>query len=105
MAIAILIEFYRIWMINNFLSQPIRDLLRIFLMMCMYGLMLNVSNMSGDVFLNFTLLCIVDLLSVGFFALLVDRAGRRILLVGVTALGGVACTATILPVLLGGSSK
>lgn len=92
-------------MIDNFLSQPIRDLIRIFLMMCMYGLMLNVSNMSGDVFLNFTLLCIVDLLSVGFFALLVDRAGRRILLVGVTALGGVACTATILPVLLGGSSK
>ena len=73
--------------------------------MCMYGLMLNVSNMSGDIFLNFSLMSAVDVLSLLLYWLLIERIGRRPLLVAVSALGGLACLATILPTLLGGSSE
>ncbi|KAK7491559.1 hypothetical protein BaRGS_00017198 [Batillaria attramentaria] len=76
----------------------------IFIIMCMYGLMLNVSNMSGDIFLNFALMSAVDILAVVIYVLLIERVGRRPLLVGVTALGGLACLATILPTIFGGSS-
>ena len=73
--------------------------------MCMYGLMLNVSNMSGDIFLNFSLMSAVDVLSLLLYWLLIERIGRRPLLVVVSALGGLACLATILPTLLGASSE
>ena len=56
---------------------------RIFIVMCMYGLMLNVSNMSGDIFLNFSLMSAVDVLSLLLYLMLVERVGRRPLLVAV----------------------
>nr|KAG5698213.1 hypothetical protein BaRGS_030576 [Batillaria attramentaria] len=69
-----------------------------------YGLMLNVSNMSGNIFLNFGIMSALDLFSVIFFALLIERVGRRPFVVGAVGLGGLACTATILPAVLGGNA-
>ncbi|KAK7497284.1 hypothetical protein BaRGS_00011578 [Batillaria attramentaria] len=66
--------------------------------MTTYGLMLNVSNMSGNIFLNFGILSAMDLFSVIFFALMIERVGRRYFVIGAMGLGGLACMATILPV-------
>ncbi|KAK7485095.1 hypothetical protein BaRGS_00023635 [Batillaria attramentaria] len=51
-----------------------------------YGLMLNVSNMSGNIFLNFGIMSALDLFSVIFFALLIERVGRRPFVVGAVGL-------------------
>lgn len=75
---------------------------RILIVMCMYGLMFNVSNMTGSVFLNSTIMSLVDLVSVAVFVGLVDRLGRRCLLIASSGVGGVACLATALPVALCG---
>nr|KAG5706794.1 hypothetical protein BaRGS_004129 [Batillaria attramentaria] len=71
--------------------------------MCSFGLALNVSNMSGDIFVNFLLLTAADVVALFLFAGLVEHVGRRPLIVGVSGAGGLACLATILPVALGGS--
>ena len=73
--------------------------------MTQYGLMLNVSNMSGNIFLNFALMAGVDVLALLIYILFIERLGRRPLLVSVSGLAGLACLATILPTVLGGSSK
>lgn len=74
----------------------------ILVVMCIYGLMLNVSNMSGDIFVNVTMMTSVDVLSLLFYVLTIERFGRRLVLVVSSAVGGLACLATILPTVLGG---
>lgn len=83
----------------------IYSLHRMFSSMCSVGLMLNVSNMSGNVFLNYTILCLMDLVSLAPFGWLIDRLGRRSLLMVTSGVGGLACLATFLPVVLEGNSK
>ncbi|KAK7491564.1 hypothetical protein BaRGS_00017203, partial [Batillaria attramentaria] len=70
------------------------------IVMCLYGLMLNVSNMSGDIFVNFGIMSALNILSLLIFTLLNERVGRRLFLVGTTGVGGLACLATIIPVVL-----
>ncbi|KAK7497283.1 hypothetical protein BaRGS_00011577 [Batillaria attramentaria] len=72
--------------------------------MCYYGLMLNVSNMSGNIFLNFGLMTVLpEVFSVAVLSLLLERVGRRSFVIGAVGLGGLACMATILPVVFGGN--
>ncbi|ESO84004.1 hypothetical protein LOTGIDRAFT_108246 [Lottia gigantea] len=67
--------------------------------MVYYGLGLNVSNLSGDPYLNFTIANIAETISYVLAILLLNRIGRKPLHCGAMLLGGVACLATMLPVI------
>ena len=73
--------------------------------MCLYGLNLNVSNMKGDVFLNFAIMDTVDIISLLLFVFLIERVGRRAFILTTAAVGDVACLSTILPTMLGSSGE
>ncbi|KAK7487326.1 hypothetical protein BaRGS_00021415 [Batillaria attramentaria] len=73
------------------------------IVMTLYGLLLNVSNMSGNIFLNFGIMSTLDVVSITLFALLIERVGRRSFVIGAVGVGGLACLATILPAVLGGN--
>ncbi|KAK7503293.1 hypothetical protein BaRGS_00005558 [Batillaria attramentaria] len=64
-----------------------------------YGLNLNVGSLSGNVYVNFLLSGIMELVSYILCLCLLDRVGRRALNCGLMILAGVTCTATIFPVL------
>ncbi|XP_025098394.1 organic cation transporter protein-like [Pomacea canaliculata] len=87
-----------------FVRYSLLYLIWMFSSMCSVGLMLNVSNMSGNVFLNYTILCLMDLVSLAPFGWLIDRLGRRSLLMVTSGVGGLACLATFLPVVLEGNN-
>nr|KAG5699938.1 hypothetical protein BaRGS_018237 [Batillaria attramentaria] len=74
------------------------------IVMTLYGLLLNVSNMSGNIFLNFGIMSTLDVVSITLFALLIERVGRRSFVIGAVGVGGLACLATILPAVLGGNA-
>lgn len=69
--------------------------------MVYYGLSLNSGNLSGDIYLNFFLMAVVELASYLFCLATLDLAGRKFLQCFSMVLGGVACTATLFPVLYG----
>ena len=65
-----------------------------------YGITLNITNLSGDVFTNFAISAALETLAYVVTLLLLDRVGRRPLLTASMLMSGLACTATVLPVLL-----
>ncbi|XP_046345229.1 organic cation transporter protein-like [Haliotis rufescens] len=69
-----------------------------------YGLSLNVSNLSGDVFLNFTLSSAVETAAYVMCIFLMEKTGRKKLYCANMLLGGVACIATLFPVIYGDKS-
>ncbi|XP_067657756.1 organic cation transporter protein-like [Haliotis asinina] len=69
-----------------------------------YGLSLNVSNLSGDVFLNFTISSAVETAAYVMCIVLLERTGRKKLYCASMLLGGVACIATLFPVIYGDKS-
>ncbi|XP_046542550.1 organic cation transporter protein-like [Haliotis rubra] len=69
-----------------------------------YGLSLNVSNLSGDVFLNFTFSSAVETAAYVMCIFLMERTGRKKLYFANMILGGVACIATVFPVIYGNKS-
>ncbi|KAK7108499.1 organic cation transporter protein-like isoform X2 [Littorina saxatilis] len=75
----------------------------ILIVLCNYGLSYNVTNMSGDIFLNYTVLNLVEFISLFLFFFLIERIGRRHFLLASIGTGGVVCLAAILPTVLGGS--
>ena len=73
--------------------------------MCLYGLNLNVSNMKGDIFVNFAIMDTVDIISLFLFFFLIEKVGRRISVLTAAAFAGVTCLSTIFPTVLGGSGE
>ncbi|XP_071114254.1 organic cation transporter protein-like [Haliotis cracherodii] len=71
--------------------------------MVYYGLGLNVQNLSGDIFLNFTIANIMETVAYVLCIFLLDRTGRKKLHCGSMLLGGIACLATTFPVIYGNS--
>ncbi|XP_048240049.1 organic cation transporter protein-like [Haliotis rufescens] len=69
-----------------------------------YGLGLNVQNLSGDIYVNFTIANIVELASYIMCVTLLNRLGRKFLQCGCMLLGGIACVTTMFPVIYGNSS-
>ncbi|KAK6169542.1 hypothetical protein SNE40_020578 [Patella caerulea] len=67
--------------------------------MVYYGLGLNVGNLGGDIYINFTAANIVEVISYILCILLLDRWGRKALHCTSMLLGGIACILTIFPVL------
>ncbi|RUS86172.1 hypothetical protein EGW08_006066 [Elysia chlorotica] len=70
--------------------------------MVYYGLSLNAEALSGDIYLNFFLLAVVELASYVVCLVFLDIAGRKFLQCSSMVLGGVACVATLFPVIYGG---
>ncbi|XP_067674877.1 organic cation transporter protein-like [Haliotis asinina] len=70
--------------------------------MVFYGLGLNVGNLGGDIHLNFAIANIVEAASYVMCLFLLARLGRKFLHCGSMLVGGIACIATIFPVLYGG---
>ncbi|XP_071115010.1 organic cation transporter protein-like [Haliotis cracherodii] len=69
-----------------------------------YGLGLNVASLGGSVYTNVFITAVVELVGHVACLLLLDRIGRKSLHCTAMILGGVFCTATILPVIYGGGS-
>ncbi|XP_048258453.1 organic cation transporter protein-like [Haliotis rufescens] len=67
-----------------------------------YGLTLNVTNLSGNVITNFVLSALVEVAGYLLTLFLLDRVGRKWLHCGFFLGGGLACLATIFPVLYAG---
>ncbi|KAK6169539.1 hypothetical protein SNE40_020577 [Patella caerulea] len=67
--------------------------------MVYYGLGLNVGNLGGDIYLNFTAANIVETAAYVLCLILLDRWGRKALHCTSMLLGGIACILTIFPVL------
>ncbi|GFO13863.1 solute carrier family 22 member 13 [Plakobranchus ocellatus] len=72
--------------------------------MVYYGLSLNVGDLSGNIYLNFFLSAVVELLSYFFLLALLDVTGRKVMQCFSMVLGGAACIAAIFPVLYGSDS-
>ncbi|XP_050391200.2 organic cation transporter protein [Patella vulgata] len=72
--------------------------------MTYYGLTLNVSNLSGDTYLNFTIYNVAEMIAYILCLLLLDRLGRKILHCSFMLFGGIACLSTMFPVIYGDES-
>ncbi|KAI3381222.1 hypothetical protein SNEBB_002699 [Seison nebaliae] len=68
------------WIVNN---------------MLFYGLGLNVRNLAGNIYLNFTISAIMEIISLSITHVLLDRLGRKRLLSAFLMLAGVSCMSTI----------
>lgn len=69
--------------------------------MSYYGVVLNTTNLGGDLYLNFVLLTIVEYPGKLLTMLLLDRLGRKKLYTAFLIIGGAACIATIWPIAVG----
>ena len=77
--------------------------------MCMayYGLALNSDGLGkgSGIHLYFFLQCLMDIPGGLIVILLLDRLGRKVLLVACMLIGGIACIATMFTTIYGGESK
>lgn len=88
---------------TSFPVEPIRLLVylcRFVIVVVYYGLTLNITNLSGNVFVNFALSATLETLAYVITLILLDRLGRKPLLTASMMLSGFACTISILPVYL-----
>ncbi|XP_071115263.1 organic cation transporter protein-like [Haliotis cracherodii] len=65
-----------------------------------YGLSMNVTNLSGSIYLNFFLFVIAEAAAYIFCFFLMDRIGRKLFLSISLSLTGVACILPLIPVLV-----
>ena len=66
--------------------------------MAYYGVILNVGNLGGDLYLNLFLITIVEYPGRLISIALLNRIGRKKCYIGFMLLGGIACIGTIYPV-------
>ena len=88
-----------------FLFQYYYCICRIVVCMAYYGLALNSGDLAGDMFLNFFLQTFMDIPANLIVILLLDKLGRKPLLVGSMVIGGISLMATIFTIIYGGSGK
>lgn len=67
--------------------------------MVYYGLGLNVGNLNGDIYVNFTINSSMEVAAYAMCLLLLNRVGRKVMHAGTMILGGLACLSTIFTVL------
>ena len=73
--------------------------------MVYYGLSLNAGDLSGNIYVNFVLLATAELASFLFSLFIMDITGRKKLQFSSMILGGIACMATMFPVMYGGKGE
>ncbi|XP_041370295.1 organic cation transporter protein-like [Gigantopelta aegis] len=66
-----------------------------------YGIGLNVGNLSGNVYLNFIISSLVELFAYTTLLFVMDKTGRKKIYLVSMLLGGIACLATIFPLIYG----
>ncbi|XP_046582090.1 organic cation transporter-like protein [Haliotis rubra] len=69
-----------------------------------YGLSLNVGNLSGDIYLNFFISCLMELLGIILCHVLMNKVGRKTVLCSSMVLGGLTCISSLFPLIYGNSS-
>merc|ERR1712110_420412 len=69
--------------------------------MVYYGLTLNISNLGGDIFINFFINVAADVLAICGTGYLVGKVSRKYFHVTAMLVSGGACAVTFVPVLLG----
>lgn len=79
--------------------------LRFVVALVFLGLSWNVNNLAGDVFLNFFLTSIAEIVGFLLCIPLLDRVGRKPVYVVSLFMGGFALLLTMVPVLLGSPGK
>ncbi|GFN79332.1 organic cation transporter protein [Plakobranchus ocellatus] len=98
-----------IWQMFTYRVLLVRSLIVFFnwlvASMVYYGLSLNAEDLSGNIYLNFFLLAVVEMASYFFCLALLDISGRKFLQCFSMLLGGVACIGTMFPVIYGGESE
>lgn len=72
--------------------------------MLFFGLALNVGNLGGDIYMNFFLSSLAEVVGYSTPLLALKCLGRKPVYVGSLLLGGAACILTIFPVLYGDTS-
>ncbi|ESO84002.1 hypothetical protein LOTGIDRAFT_108526 [Lottia gigantea] len=72
--------------------------------MVYYGLNLNITNLSGNIHINFTISNIVEFLAYLSVFIFAERIGRKPILCMSMLVGGAACVLSIFPVLYGNSA-
>ncbi|XP_070202473.1 organic cation transporter protein-like [Littorina saxatilis] len=72
--------------------------------MIYYGLSLNVGNIGGNVYLNFTLSTVAEFIGYVIAMAGLDRLGRKAMHCGSMIVGGLALIASMFPVMYGGDS-
>ncbi|CAL1531633.1 unnamed protein product [Lymnaea stagnalis] len=69
-----------------------------------YGLSLNVGQLSGDIYLNFCLMAVFEIVASLIIMAAMGRFGRKVLYCSLLNLGAVSCILTLFPVLFGDKS-
>ncbi|XP_060594048.1 organic cation transporter protein-like isoform X2 [Ruditapes philippinarum] len=67
-----------------------------------YGLALNSGDLGGNMYLNFFLQAFMDFPATTITLVLLDRTGRKPLLVGSMIIGGLGCLGTVFTIMYGG---
>ncbi|XP_012941248.1 organic cation transporter protein [Aplysia californica] len=70
-----------------------------------YGLSLNLENLSGSLYLNFLISLSVEVAGFAFCYVLLDRAGRKALMIGCMFVGSLACLCVTFPVVFGNADQ
>ena len=65
-----------------------------------YGIILNVTNLSGNIYVNFAVTAALEMLAYVVCLFALHHLGRKTIYVPCIVAGGVCCTLSILPVLL-----
>ena len=73
---------------------------RFIIVMVYYGLTLNITNLSGNIYSNFAVNIAFEVLAYIAPYLLLDRVGRKPVYCASILLAGAACVMSVLPVLL-----
>ena len=73
--------------------------------MSYYGTVMNIDNLSGNLFTNFALMTVVEYPAKLMSIILLDRVGRKRLHMGYLFVGGVACMGTMWPIIDGRDGK
>ncbi|XP_048736778.1 organic cation transporter protein-like isoform X2 [Ostrea edulis] len=68
-----------------------------------YGLTLHIGKLGGNLYLNFALSCIVELIGYSL-CIFMDRTGRKPMHLTVMFMSGIACLASVLPIKFGDDS-
>lgn len=70
-----------------------------------YGLSLNVGNIGTNIYLSFFMSAMAELLGYLLSSLLLDRVGRKTMYCGSMIFSGLACLATMFPVIYDAQCK
>jgi OCT family organic cation transporter-like MFS transporter 4/5 len=76
-------------------------LARFVLCVIYYALIFNITNLAGDIFINYLISAVLETVGYAVPSFLLDRIGRKPVYCGSILLAGVACVSTVIPDLLG----